>query len=224
MIYLFSTITVAASALLFSYSSTQAIALPQQKNTPVTVAQAKAVTDTSIIPGKKVGPITSKTTRRDLVRIFGASNLKDTEEDRGEGARTFAVTKVNLGRSGSLTVLWEDNARNKVSYVEVQALGWKTPDGVGVGTSLNDLRRILGEFKINGLGWGLGNRVYDLQMKKLPRYYENLSLMVDADEKLAQKFPKQYQAVLGEQQLPASHPNWKPLGIKVTSLDVFFGS
>lgn len=52
--------------------------LPKQKQ-PVVVATIATVSNTTIIPGKQVGAITRKTKRADLVKLFGASKLKDED-------------------------------------------------------------------------------------------------------------------------------------------------
>src|SRR4028119_660128 len=50
--------------------------------------------DTLIIPGSRVGAVTSKTTRKDLVKLFGASRLKDGSIYGAEGIGKFSVTRV----------------------------------------------------------------------------------------------------------------------------------
>lgn len=193
---------------------------PQQKN-PQTIAQSPAVKDTLIVPGERVGAVTPKTTKQDLVKLFGESRLNDKTISGPEGIGTFAATEVNLGEDRSFLVVWSDDTRSKILDVRNLGSAWKTPEGIGVGTSFKQLRRTLGEFKLTGLGWDYGGYV-NLQGTKLSRYRGKLILGVDADEKLAQKFPKDLQAVSGDQQLSSNNPHWKPLGMRVTRMIVVF--
>jgi hypothetical protein len=47
---------------------------------------ALAKENTLIVPGKSVGPIGLSSTRADLIRLFGAANLKDGMLAKAEGS------------------------------------------------------------------------------------------------------------------------------------------
>jgi len=175
--------------------------------------------DTLIIPGSRVGAVTSKTTRKDLVKLFGASRLKDGSIYGPEGIGKFSVTRVNLGAEKSFTVVWSNNAKTKPVSVTDLGTAWKTPEGIGVGTSLTQLRQKLGEFKLFGLGWDYGGTVL-LEKTKLSRYHGKLMLQVEAAPNAADKFPNDYRVVSGDQELSSTNPHWKPLGIRVREISV----
>ncbi|MFN6536426.1 MAG: hypothetical protein RM021_008645 [Nostoc sp. EkiNYC01] len=212
-------IATAALALLLTYSAKEAIALPQKINRPVTIAKSQPLTDTLIVPGERVGPITRTTTKRDLVKLFGASRLVDKTISGAEGIGSFAATQLKLDRGRSLLVVWSDKTRTKPLDVRNLGSAWKTREGIGVGTSLSELRKKLGNFKLYGLGWDYGGTIL-LDSSKLSRYQGKLILRVDAASNASEKFPNDYQAVLGDGTFSSSNQHWKPLGVRLTEIIV----
>ncbi|MBD2411789.1 hypothetical protein FACHB389_04675 [Nostoc calcicola FACHB-389] len=212
-------IATAALALLLTYSAKEAIALPQKIDHPVTIAKSQPLTDTLIVPGERVGPITRTTTKRDLVKLFGASRLVDKTISGAEGIGSFAATQLKLNRGRSLLVVWSDKTRTKPLDVRNLGSAWKTREGIGVGTSLSELRKQLGNFKLYGLGWDYGGTIL-LDSSKLSRYQGKLILRVDAAPNASEKFPNDYQAVLGDGTFSSSNQHWKPLGVRLTEIIV----
>ncbi|MEH1941294.1 MAG: hypothetical protein V7L01_13895 [Nostoc sp.] len=215
-------IVTATLALLLNYSANPAFALPQKINHPVTVA-TQASKDILIVPGERVGPITRKTTKRDLVKLFGASHLVDKTISGAEGIGSFAATQVNLNQGRSLLVVWSDNTRTKPLDVRNLGSAWKTREGIGVGTPLSELRKKLGDFKLYGLEWDYGGTIL-LDSSKLSRYQGKLILRVDTAPNASEKFPNDYQSVSGDSTFSSSNPHWKPLGIKLAEIIVVLNS
>ncbi|MEH1856311.1 MAG: hypothetical protein V7L11_32650 [Nostoc sp.] len=211
-------IATATLALLINYSANPAFALPQKINHPSTVA-TQASKDILIVPGERVGPITRTTTKQDLVKLFGASHLVDKTISGAEGIGTFAATQLNLNQGRSLLVVWSDNTRTKPLDVRNLGSAWKTREGIGVGISLSELRKKLGNFKVYGLGWDYGGTVL-LDSSKLSRYQGKLILRVDAAPNASEKFPNDYQSVSGDSTFSSTNPHWKPLGIRLTEIIV----
>lgn len=176
--------------------------------------------DTLIIPGERVGPVTQKTTREDLVKIFGESRLSDETISGPEGMGKIPITKVNLGKERSFIINW-DNNRRKIVYISNLGSDWKTPEGINIGTSFEKLQEILGEFKLTGLAWDYGGYV-NLENTKLSKYRGKLSIRVDAAEDANNKFPKQFLEVTGDQELSSTNPNWKNLDVRVSQITVQF--
>ena len=79
-------------------------------------SQSDILKDTSIVPGKRFGRVTGKTTRSDLVKMFGESKLKDDIILEDEGTISVPVTKVNLGAEHSFTIAWEEDTRERLLY------------------------------------------------------------------------------------------------------------
>ncbi|MEH1778644.1 MAG: hypothetical protein V7K67_32690 [Nostoc sp.] len=220
-------IATATLALLINYSANPAFALPQKINHPSTVA-TQASKDILIVPGERVGPITRTTTKQDLVKLFGASRLVDKTISGAEGIGTFAATQLNLNQGRCLTtscsastllVVWSDNTRTKPLDVRNLGSAWKTREGIGVGTPLSELRKKLGNFKLYGLEWDYGGTIL-LDSSKLSRYQGKLILRVDTAPNASEKFPNDYQSVLGDSTFSSTNPHWKPLGIRLTEIIV----
>jgi hypothetical protein len=206
-------------ALLLGYSANPVVALPDNTHQKLTIAQTPLLTDTLIVPGERVGPVTRKTTRRDLAKTFGASRLVDKTIAGAEGIGSFAATQVNLSRGRSFLVVWSDKTRTKPLDVRELGSAWKTLEGIGVGTPWSELRNKLGNFKLYGLGWDYGGIVL-LESSKLSRYQGKLLVRVDAATNASERYPKDYQAVLGDSTFSSSDRHWKPLGMKVSQVIV----
>ncbi|MDZ8184265.1 MAG: hypothetical protein RMX96_05300 [Nostoc sp. ChiSLP02] len=221
-------IATAALALLVIYSAKQAVALSQKIDNPVNIAKSQPLTDTLIVPGERVGPITRTTTKQDLVKLFGASRVVDKTISGAEGIGSYAATQLKLDRGRCLTtscsastllVVWSDNTRTKPLDVRNLGSAWKTREGLGVGTPLSELRKQLGNFKLYGLAWDYGGTIL-LDSSKLSRYQGKMILRVDAAPNAYEKFPNDYQAVSGDSTFSSSNPHWKPLGIRLTEIIV----
>ncbi|MDY6896970.1 MAG: hypothetical protein SWZ49_02695 [Cyanobacteriota bacterium] len=195
----------------------------QNQAVAINNSQSDAVNDSLIIPGKRIGAITSETTRTDLVQIYGESNLKDETILQAEGTVSVPATKVNQGKPDALTIFWKDEARKEILYIRGFGRQWKTPEGIGVGTSLSELRKILGEFQLTGFGWDYGGLV-NFKDTNLSKYQGKLSLTLNpGDENVYGKYPKQYGAVSGDINLSSTNPNLEPLDVRVYQMTVNFG-
>ena len=180
------------------------------------------VLDTLIVPGKRAGAITSKTTSNDLTNIFGKQRLTPKKFYGAEGQVELPATLITFGKNRSVTVVWKNAKKQQPFQVMIHDPTWKTASGIGLGTSLTKLRQILGEFKITGLGWDYGNQVVDLSSAIQARY-TGLSIAVDADRAAAKQFPADLHAVSGDGVTPvASDPRWKRLKMHVSHLTVSF--
>ncbi|MBH8577815.1 hypothetical protein I8752_33610 [Nostocaceae cyanobacterium CENA369] len=212
-------ITIATLALLLNYSATPAIALPQQIDRSFIIAKSQPLTDTLIVPGERVGPVTRTTTKQDLVKLFGASRLVDKTISGAEGIGSFAATQVNLKQGRSLLIVWSDRTRTKPLDVRNLGYAWKTREGIGIGTPLSELRRKLGNFKLFGLAWDYSGTIL-LDSSRLSKYQGKLILRVDAAPNAAEKYPNDYQAVSGDGTFSSSNPHWKPLGVRLAEIIV----
>lgn len=192
------------------------------RSPPTPQSLPKIPLDTTIVPGKRVGLITQQTTYADVVNIFGKQRLTPKTVYGSEGQVVFPGTLITLGKNRSLTVAWKDAKKLQPLYVIIDDPAWKTTSGIGIGTSLDKLRQILGEFKITGLYWDYGNHVIGLSPAMQARY-TGLSIIVDADRFAAREFPKDLKAVTGDRVTPsASNPHWKPLKMRVSGLTLYF--
>ncbi len=194
-----------------------------QNFSPFNLLQSKSdiLINTLIVPGKSVGVVTSKTTRADLVEMFGESKLKDDVVLEDEGTISVPVTKVNLGGEKYFTVAWEEDTRKTLLYLRDFGSAWKTPEGIGLGTSFQELREKLGDFKLTGLGWDYGGFI-NLENTKLSEYQGLISLKLAPNEEAIKKYSQQYEAVLSDRELSSTNSNWQPLDLKVSQITVHF--
>lgn len=177
--------------------------------------------DTLVIPGRRVGPITNKTTRWDLAQLFGESRLEDTVIYVDEGTVRVPITRVNLGPTRSFTVSWKDDTRNKIRSVQDFGSEWETKEDIGIGTSFTELKSILGKFKLNGLGWDNGGYIHLCNTNtKLCKYQRQLELRVGVTTNIAEKFPKELQNVSGDRIFSSTNPNWEKLEPRVVDMIV----
>jgi hypothetical protein len=216
-------IVLVSASLCWMATGMNAIATTSPaKIAPQNRSSAPTALDTLIVPGKRAGAITAKTTYADLVKIYGKQRLTPTKVYGAEGQVVFPGTLVRLGKNRSVTVAWKDAKKIQPLQVIIEDSTWKTAEGIGVGTSLTKLRQVLGEFKITGLGWDYGNQVIQIPPPMRARYY-GLSISVSPDRLAAQRFPKDLLAVSGDGVTPsASDPHWKPLKMRVSGLSVYF--
>ena len=146
------------------------------------------LTDAVIIPGDRVGPIASDTSRDRLVELFGEAALTDTEVAVGEGF-TESGTVVAEGSDDTFAVIWVDDSQTEPATVKDFGPAWQTPEGIGVGTSFAELQDILGPFELYGFGWDYGGTLV-LEGSNLSDYYGSLILRVQpADPDLFQDQP-----------------------------------
>lgn len=187
--------------------------------TPTTVAtRSDPLPGSLVIPGERVGPVTRNTTHQNLAQWFGTSRLTDQSVNIGEGS-TQPGTRVDLGSERSFTVIWFDRTRTKP--VEVRNLGsaWQTPQGIRIGTPLNQLQQKLGPFQLFGFGWDYGGTVV-LEGTKLAQYQKTLVLRLATAPNAPQRAQNDYQAVMGDRKFSSTNPRLKSLGLKVGTMIV----
>ncbi len=216
------------SSLCFTLALTTVVFNPQ-----VTMASVKdtvkpqpqppllGITDRQIVPGKRVGAIVKTTTHADLVKLFGAKKLSESEFNGAEGEIQLPATVVKFGKNKELIVVWKDSKRDRVFMTLVRDPDWQTQSGVRVGMTFPQLRKIAGKFQVSGLGWDYGNIVSFPALKNYSFF--GMGIKVDADAKAIAKFPKDYNAVGGDGiQLADDDPRWKNLNMHVTVLEIFY--
>lgn len=181
------------------------------------IAQSPAAPpDATMIPGERFGPVTENTTRQDLATQFGAANLEDQEISMGEGETEFG-TVVNLGPDRSFTVIWGNAERTEAAVVMNPGPAWRTPEGIGVGTSFAELQQKLGPFKFYGFDWDYGGTVL-LEDTQLRDYSGMLIMRLSMDEAARTQSAADYQALLGDELYESSNPHAQKLNLTVGEL------
>jgi hypothetical protein len=215
----FTCLSLLVSTIMLNDASAKNIKIVQNNTTHI--AQSSISKDTTVVPGKRVGAITKKTKKADLIKIFGASKLQDGKTAFFGGDAEFSSTTVKLGKAEqSLDVLWKDAKRTQVAGVMIYDSQWKTAEGIGAGTTLNTLRQKAGEFKFSGFGWDYGG-IMQLQNTKLSKY-KSITIQMDIGSDSYQKYPDEAQYTSGDKQLSSQDPKLKNLNISVSRMIVMF--
>lgn len=189
------------------------------KESPQQPAGTSALQDTVVVPGERVGPITSKTSRDDLAKIFGEKSLTDKDINVGEGTMEPG-TVINLPNDQGLTVIWTDKTRSKPQLVQDLGAAWKTSEGLGKGSSMAELKEKLGDFQLYGFGWDYGGSIV-LESTKLDKYYGNLFFRVQPPKDKIDQHPDAYKALQGDKLFQSTDPNMEPLEPVVTDTMVY---
>ncbi|HEY9662696.1 MAG TPA: hypothetical protein V6C65_29935 [Allocoleopsis sp.] len=205
---------------LANCSRPSAIDRPISSNPTVAPASPapSARTDFVILPGVRVGIVTTATTFPDLVAQFGVDNLTNQAYNVGEGERVPA-TRVNLGETESFTILWQDENRTQAVAVTELGTAWKTPEGIGIGMSLQQLEAKLGEFQLYGFGWDYSGTVL-LQDTNLADYQGLLILRLSPDRTTAETQPQLYQSVSGDTPFSSNNPAMQALNPTINRIIV----
>lgn len=124
--------------------------------------------DWLIVPGKRVGPITSETSQADLISLFGKENVT-TKKDfyTYEEDRNGVITMLFPGNNKYSVIFWNDEVNiRKPKLIQIISNGvnqknsWKTKEGISIGTCLKELENInKGPFSFYGFGWDAGGFV-----------------------------------------------------------------
>jgi hypothetical protein len=187
---------------------------PPAKPTAVEQGKPGVLKDTAIIPGVKFGPVTTKTTYQDLVKIFGAERLADVRPPDADDTEREFGTRVNLGSDWSMIVVWQDQTKMKPFEIIEMGPGWQIPGGLKIGMPMAELLQKLGPFEMVGLGGPYGG-VIPLRQTRLQQHFGKMIVQMTPVEGANKKFPQAYKALEGERLIPSTDPNWQALGMTV---------
>jgi hypothetical protein len=220
---------VALSSAALVSNIDRATALQSPKSNPAKPTQKQPVgkpvvkpvipqkLDRSIVPGTRVGQIVSTTTKQDLVKLFGAKNLKDTTTADPGALESFPATLVREGKKYTLIVQWQNRSRRRVARVRVLDPRWQTAEGLRLGMTFPQLRRTLGNFNLYGLDWDYSGTIVWANTK-LSKYDRKLWVQVAPDTELARRQKKVRQSVLGDRLYSADRPAWSKLDTRVGAI------
>lgn len=181
---------------------------------------SESVTDTLVIPGQRVGPVTAETSRSDLVARYGEATLADGPIPMGEGT-TEAGTVVTPGPDQQFSVVWADANQTQPLLVKDFGPAWQTPEGLGVGASYSAVKAALGDFSLYGFAWDYGGTVV-LEGSQLDQYDGYLFLRLYPSKTSADQHSEAYQAVLGSELYASDNPNLDLLEPSIYEMVVYF--
>lgn len=176
---------------------------------------------TLIIPGKRIGPITQKTTYQNLIDRFGEDRLMDGDWGGAEGEVTLPSTTIRILGVESFTIVWKNKQRNAPLQVFTTNSAWKTVEGIHVGMTFPELQKIISEFQISGIGWDYGNQVV-INQNRWKTHFNRLSISIALSALACESFPKDCEAVSGETYISSLSSHWKNLKPRVDKIFISF--
>jgi hypothetical protein len=160
-----------------------------------------------IVPGKKVGPITPKTSEADLIRIYGKANVQSKDIDVGEGFTEPGTVIYTVDLTKSISIIWKDQKSkqfpNTITISGGKKSLWRTAHGITIGTTLKELEKINGKpFFIlpggdySGTVWSWGKGDLEEEFERNGRVILRLQLT------LTQSTEKEYESLIYEDRPP----------------------
>jgi hypothetical protein len=125
------------------------------------LAQAQTVSptadDVTVVPGKRVGPITAYSSLRILQSLFGKAQVQAGKVPGAEG-ETLDGAVIKKGTDQELQIVWQPEAVGKrIASVRVMGRAWKFENGLRLGLTVSEVEAINGKpFKISGFDWDYG--------------------------------------------------------------------
>lgn len=184
---------------------------------------ASAQTSFQIVPGVKVGAITSRTSEADLRRIYGTKNVRSGEVGLGEGETVPGTILFPNDPRRRLEIAWK-NTRAKKNPDFVQFAGekslWQIAPGIGLGTSLKTLERINGRgFKMLGFQWDYSGTVVSWNGGRLARRFGNdgaiVTLRLSPSSYENKALAKDLDAVVGDGEFSSKNKSMQKINPEV---------
>ena len=161
-----------------------------------------------IVPGKKVGPITPKTSEADLIRIYGKANVQSKDIDVGEGCTAPGTVIYPEDLTKSISIIWKDQKSkqfpNTITISGGKKSLWRTWRGITIGTTLKELEKINGKpFFILGPGGDYSGTVWSWGKGDLEKEFErNGRVILRLQPTLTQSTEKEYESLTYEDRPP----------------------
>jgi hypothetical protein len=186
-----------------------------------------------IVPGRSVGPIGQNTSEKQLIKIYGARNVKRTQVDVGEGEMQPGTVVFPNDARKKVLILWRDvTGREQPERFIIRGNNtlWRTQQGITIGTSLKTIESLNGrEFALTGFGWDYsgtvlhsnGGQITELGLEK-GEDIEGRTLILRLEPLRSLQKTAEYKAVQGDGKFFSGHPAMKKLNPRVYEIIVEF--
>ena len=158
-----------------------------------------------IVPGKKVGPITPKTSEADLIQVYGKANVQSKDIEVGEGFTEPGTVIYPDDPSKTIQIIWKDQNRRQfpdsIRISSEKKSLWRTTQGISIGTTLKELEKINGKpFSLAGYGWDYGGTVLSWEKGRLENEFERNGRVILrlSPRETSSVSEKEFQSVEGE--------------------------
>ena len=177
-----------------------------------------------VVPGERFGLIDPQTSEADLRELAGREMVRSDEVYLAEGFCTDG-TRLFAEMPYEVEVAWADSARTQPAFVRSRSAEgpWRTPSGVGVGTTLAELERLKGEpLSFSGFGWDYGGMTtweedggaVRLRLAIHPSSYERLGELARTDPRTEE--------IDGDRTVTSDHPVIRQITVIVEEIDIDF--
>ena len=189
--------------------------------------------DWQIVPGQRVGAITANTSEKELIRIYGATNVKRINVDVGEGETRPGTVLFPNDPQKKISILWRDAAtREQPESVTVRGKSslWKTDRGITIGTPLKMIEELNGRpFALAGFGWDYGGTVLHANGGQVAELgtekgedITGRTLLLRLEPAASLQKSADYRSVLGDGKFMSDHPAMKKLNPTVYEMIIEF--
>lgn len=165
-----------------------------------------------IDPAANVGSITQKSSKADVIELFGDENVERCEISIGEG-EIVEGTRIYAGTNDEFLIEWNEETNTPVRItIKKSGTKWKTQEGITIGTTLDQLEKINGKpFMVTGFGWEYEGRSVSWENGTLPT-----ALQLEFEHK--ELSPSEESRVAGDRFFSSNHPVIKKKELKVRAL------
>ncbi|MFG1295063.1 hypothetical protein [Xanthobacter variabilis] len=119
------------------------------------------------------GPLVASASQSTLAKVFGGPAVKRAKVPGAEGAEEEGTLLFPDDPVRRAEILWQDDARRQEPAsltVREGAVGWRTPAGIGVGSTLEAVQAANGRpFVLSGFEWDYGGMAGEWSGGKLAR-------------------------------------------------------
>ncbi|MGB6383621.1 MAG: hypothetical protein WBE45_04670 [Terriglobales bacterium] len=181
-----------------------------------------------ILASGEKGTINSHTTRKDLVRTYGAANVVDQDVDIGEGEMQSGTFLFPEDPQRQIEILWKD-PDHKTAPESAQILGkkslWHGVHGITLGTSVRELERLNGRpfrFALTNDGTDMAEETIAWQGGRLEKEFQGNGRIILQIESSPTKGAKPRSPA--DFEVDSDNPVWRAQTPHISEVTWFFAS
>ena len=166
-----------------------------------------------INPQDSVGKIIKTSSERDLIRIYGSTNVIRSEIYIGEGEVVLgSILYPNTNKQLSIEWKEEFSKPGRISLTQVNSM-WRLDNGIAVGSTLDEVEKINGgPFIITGFEWDYPGQTVSWQEGRIP---VQLQLGFDYNTNISQD---EFLQVLGESHFSSQNKTIRKMNLSVKKI------
>jgi len=174
------------------------------------------------------GDIASTTTRKDLVRLFGAANVKDGILIFAEGQTEKGTIVFPNHPEKRVEILWAETGLKTPQTIRISGdvSKWHLANGLALNTPLVNVEKCNQHpFKLYGFEWDYGGYVTDWQHGKMESFnskHTHLMLRFSPAASYEGLSEKEISSVSGEGEFLSSNPTLRKMNPKISQIIVSF--